>query len=1687
MKEKITLKKQKTLQEERTKKFNFDASFSRPKKKPKPTASEKAEINRQRNVQKTARQIADEAKRNFRGQEKPAERCNAASAIAGCAKNLTQSNALTLVAPDGGSESALRNMPTGTETETQTDNVINVPEYNAIQLYQHFVQQYIREMRNAEKNGGEAEGKFTKASNEARNNVIKKLENDQKDRFETEVEEGVSYAYPLVPKDMTSDQTYNFVNNLTNDFHKFVIKGISVDSEEKEEDKEEELIRFNQRLQKNPGDLPYRKISAPRGNDQKHIELIKKSLEEAGAFDNNCFADFQENVGDYLFLTAAWAALATTINDIVAEIPKQIADYHKSAKELNRMHRAAMDDIASGLKPDAGSKHWRLQDKMRELNQIVPETMLKKLKLAIIKFATVLRVAPGTAIAQAVWELASHALIALRQVYRYAAAITGLPLPSFGIPGLKNTKQWDLWSRLSRRFGSVLSKEYEPDFKVDSARGRVPTAAEDVVDGLYGFKKILVSSGGIAALIGLSSLQSRINKYHDQRAIDSAGGSTKSEASKNINALMQYLRSETDQKKTEQAKKAAFSEKGFTTPDGQTIKLYNFEKKATGKEKAKEEYYEEYVESVLELDSMTTTFGLYLQQLLATVAIIDLTPELLLPNYFMFDFDRNCANTVALPLGIMAAFPLSSAYRRYKTTRGDPKRGLTEKSLVETEIDTIRSSYVDDIEDTIISSQRMVGVFNNNEGLRNFIVTFIHAVEKIVFHKDILALAREAAGAAGDLTRVNQIIVRLVDNIDFTKPGFKDILDTVKKMYPDRSDQFHKQYAKNLIKDEAVKTAKTITDQFNVKYKEALNELGEVTESIPLAQRQARVLKDEIDSIGSMTREGAGRSATLSGASGPTAAQQGDAVEIVLDFSKLDVSESGSSTLIPAPKNAPKSFGDDLDDAFELDDTIDLDQTVEMPAPVPENIKLPDELDDSLLTKLDDADDTVVMRALGPMLNGNKIDITLYHEIVMSNKELVKNLTDDFLKRAGIDPANASAADKLSARSQAYDQIEVLELIRKMSEKVKSRGDDAVVSTDDVFPGRPRANELDPAWKQTFYWLWTFATWNVPNRLKNLFQIFKRAESNKEKAFIVNSLNDFINDGLDRSLAFFGAGRALDDVTQAKIDAIKGNIENLINTQAKKLDVIPQNLGPAAWARWADDIPLTIAKTIVFIAFLEQVLKLFNYGISMVYDGPCAEIENKIKNPSKNSKVTQEDLTTFIECSIEEKVLFGSNTFDYTVRASQDLTSFFAQSLASFFGGPDKKEFIANTRAEKKKKEVETSREVRAVALWQGSLIREFLVPGNNSISAENEVSAYLQFRKAKILSANFIFNRDVQKRVLASLAGTQEKPKYNTIGDLIEQRDKTDKNERRNLLYQYITLSHAQEYPNDNKYLDAFISAMGPHDSDDREKKGLKLANDPTRPGYGYLKNLSEDQKKLAIEQIRIVVLTMIQASDIENVIDDLVTRELLNVKALSGSTGASTVFAQALEKGFQQITDPDAVTIPPNLKPEDVRIRYHARPKANRVPETTQFIIKDGDQLESSPARAYYENLMEIGLNIDEGIKTTAAEKTIQVQKESVVGREYLSNMVRNMLLEFSYGQGYSPYPYHSDIGEEQEEAPDFMQDWKDFELSLVRDESRNTAIEVAKILVKDLELFGDVVDLVGKNQSVATEILKNLKKKK
>jgi len=110
---------------------------------------------------------------------------------------------------------------------------------------------------------------------------------------------------------------------------------------------------------------------------------------------------------------------------------------------------------------------------------------------------------------------------------------------------------------------------------------------------------------------------------------------------------------------------------------------------------------------------------------------------------------------------------------------------------------------------------------------------------------------------------------------------------------------------------------------------------------------------------------------------------------------------------------------------------------------------------------------------------------------------------------------------------------------------------------------------------------------------------------------------------------------------------------------------------------------------------------------------------------------------------------------------------------------------------------------------------------------------------------------------------------------------------------------------------------------------------------------------------------------------------------------------------------------------------------------------------------------------------------ESVLRDDRSIILGtRNFLAEMVRETIKEYRALDNYNQYPYHSGIGTDEEPAADFMEDWKDFELSLVRDESRGTAIELAKILVKDLELFGDVVDLVGKNQSVSTEILKKIR---
>ncbi|OUV99491.1 MAG: hypothetical protein CBD16_08145 [Betaproteobacteria bacterium TMED156] len=123
----------------------------------------------------------------------------------------------------------------------------------------------------------------------------------------------------------------------------------------------------------------------------------------------------------------------------------------------------------------------------------------------------------------------------------------------------------------------------------------------------------------------------------------------------------------------------------------------------------------------------------------------------------------------------------------------------------------------------------------------------------------------------------------------------------------------------------------------------------------------------------------------------------------------------------------------------------------------------------------------------------------------------------------------------------------------------------------------------------------------------------------------------------------------------------------------------------------------------------------------------------------------------------------------------------------------------------------------------------------------------------------------------------------------------------------------------------------------------------------------------------------------------------------------------------------------------------------------------------------------------NFDSGMKKVD-ENELALGKNFInANYKYLSNLVYDTIKEYRALDSYNQYPYHTEVGSNEEEHKDFIEDWKDFELSLVRDQTRSSAIELAKILIKDLELLGDVVDLVGKNQSVASEILRKFRTKK
>mgnify|MGYP001419603166 CR=1 FL=1 len=117
------------------------------------------------------------------------------------------------------------------------------------------------------------------------------------------------------------------------------------------------------------------------------------------------------------------------------------------------------------------------------------------------------------------------------------------------------------------------------------------------------------------------------------------------------------------------------------------------------------------------------------------------------------------------------------------------------------------------------------------------------------------------------------------------------------------------------------------------------------------------------------------------------------------------------------------------------------------------------------------------------------------------------------------------------------------------------------------------------------------------------------------------------------------------------------------------------------------------------------------------------------------------------------------------------------------------------------------------------------------------------------------------------------------------------------------------------------------------------------------------------------------------------------------------------------------------------------------------------------------------------DKGKTAIAKDKTIinRQQESNIMKREDIRSLIREAFTDKVYGK----YPYSHKSGEEGEPAEDYMEDWKRFCLEIIQDKSGNKAIEVAKVLIKDLELFEDVLDLAGANQSIGSEIMKKMEK--
>ena len=114
---------------------------------------------------------------------------------------------------------------------------------------------------------------------------------------------------------------------------------------------------------------------------------------------------------------------------------------------------------------------------------------------------------------------------------------------------------------------------------------------------------------------------------------------------------------------------------------------------------------------------------------------------------------------------------------------------------------------------------------------------------------------------------------------------------------------------------------------------------------------------------------------------------------------------------------------------------------------------------------------------------------------------------------------------------------------------------------------------------------------------------------------------------------------------------------------------------------------------------------------------------------------------------------------------------------------------------------------------------------------------------------------------------------------------------------------------------------------------------------------------------------------------------------------------------------------------------------------------------------------------------------------ERRTTMDSSDLKLLVREMLKE-NTGMGYGKYPYNSNEYTEGEPDEDYMIEWKALVEAVCGNKKKNLdgdpkttedmAVEVAKMFVKDLELFREVLEIAGSNKSLGVAILQRFKEK-